>query len=297
VRVRANEAFEHVGNPVSVSVDANPDHSRVVLKPSDLLALQFPHDDRAPTPELRRVARWEAATAAGHRAEHQLDLVAIAVSIGVAREENRPTGGLFLFWQRHGINASRPILVFRRDLLEENVAIESTESVEDDRSLNPGRSLDAFPGCGLRSWHIVQKERCDDSPQTPLSACRGGTPPAAADLSNRPAGERRGGGFRRAPDCSDDCDENESGGGCAESNPRGSAPQAPLLLGAQLRFFGRDGRVPLSVIEHNSPGGTSGTGSVPFPQTGPGQALVCTAHGRTGERRLGAGDALGAQRG
>src|SRR5215218_9039161 len=34
-----------------------------------------------------------------------------------------------------------------------------------------------LPGCGLRSWHIVQKERCDDSPQTPLSACRGGTPP------------------------------------------------------------------------------------------------------------------------
>jgi hypothetical protein len=34
-----------------------------------------------------------------------------------------------------------------------------------------------LPGCGLRSWHMVQKERCADSPQTPLSACRGGVPP------------------------------------------------------------------------------------------------------------------------
>src|SRR6266516_6432078 len=33
------------------------------------------------------------------------------------------------------------------------------------------------PGCGLRSWHIVQKERCADSPQTSLTACRGGVPP------------------------------------------------------------------------------------------------------------------------
>src|SRR5512132_389617 len=33
------------------------------------------------------------------------------------------------------------------------------------------------PGCGLRSWHIVQKERCDESPHSPLSACSGGVPP------------------------------------------------------------------------------------------------------------------------
>src|SRR6266511_2115183 len=31
--------------------------------------------------------------------------------------------------------------------------------------------------CGQTLWQIVQGARCDDSPQTSLSACRGGVPP------------------------------------------------------------------------------------------------------------------------
>src|SRR6266540_5648598 len=80
-----------------------------------------------------------AVATAGHRAEHQLHLVAIAVFIGVAREECRPSRGLFLLSEGHNKN----VVVFRRDLLEENVAISCTEPVENDRSLGPDRYLDA----------------------------------------------------------------------------------------------------------------------------------------------------------
>src|SRR5215212_2701652 len=52
-----------------------------------------------------------------------------------------------------------------------------------------------LPGCGLRSWHIVQKERCDDSPQTPLSACRGGTPPPPPTSVTGPPVRDGAGGF------------------------------------------------------------------------------------------------------
>src|SRR6266511_5436513 len=49
------------------------------------------------------------------------------------------------------------------------------------------------PGCGLRSWHIVQKERCDESPQTSLSACRGGLPPPPPiSVTGAPASVRTG---------------------------------------------------------------------------------------------------------
>src|SRR6266536_2570378 len=80
-----------------------------------------------------------AVATAGHRAEHQLHLVAIAVSIGVAREKCRPSRGLFLLSQGHNVN----VVVFWSDLLEEDVAIGSAEPVEHERALSPDCCLDA----------------------------------------------------------------------------------------------------------------------------------------------------------
>jgi hypothetical protein len=106
----------------------------------------------APTFEFCRWACWLAVATAGHRAEDQLQLVARAVSIGVAREEFRPSRGLFLLSEGHNID----VVVFRRDLLEENVAIGSAEPVENDRAQTVASML---PACGSTLWHIVQVER------------------------------------------------------------------------------------------------------------------------------------------
>ena len=59
--------FEHVRDAVSVGVDANPSDSRIELEPGYLLALQFPHDDRAPMLELRRGAPRAAVAATTQR--------------------------------------------------------------------------------------------------------------------------------------------------------------------------------------------------------------------------------------
>src|SRR6266487_999723 len=80
-----------------------------------------------------------AVAAAGHRTERQLHLVAVAISIRVAREECRPSCGVFLLSQGYIEDTG----VSRRDLLEEKVAVGSAELVEDDRSLGPDRVLDA----------------------------------------------------------------------------------------------------------------------------------------------------------
>jgi hypothetical protein len=65
-RVRANEAFEHVGNPVSVSVSANAHDSPVELKPCDLPAQQFPHDFPTAAADRRELRRQPPAPDARH---------------------------------------------------------------------------------------------------------------------------------------------------------------------------------------------------------------------------------------
>src|SRR6266545_2496591 len=49
------------------------------------------------------------------------------------------------------------------------------------------------PGCGLRSWHIVQKERPADSSQTSFNAFRGGVPPPPPNsVTGPPASDAAG---------------------------------------------------------------------------------------------------------
>jgi hypothetical protein len=125
------------------------------------------------------------------------------------------------------------MLVFWRDLLEENVAIESAESVEEDRSLGPGGSLDAPPRVRPEVMaHRAKGALRRKSPDV-VERLQGRCSPAAADLGNWRAGERRGWDFRLAPHSSNYSYENKSRRGGAESSPRGSAPKAPFLLGAQ----------------------------------------------------------------
>src|SRR4029453_6524766 len=112
-----------------------------------------------------------------------------------------------------------------------------------------------FPGCGLRSWHIVQKERCDDSPQTPLSACMGGTPPPPPTSVTGPPVSDEAGGFVVPLTAATTA---------TRTRAVVAAPRAPhAVRRRKLLFFSElncapsagDGRVPLSVNEHNSPGG------------------------------------------
>src|SRR6266516_2865577 len=80
-----------------------------------------------------------AVAAAGHRAERQLHLVAIAVPIRVALEESWPSRGVFTL----SLGYSEDAAGCWRDLLEENIAVGGAVAVEDDRLLGPDRVLDA----------------------------------------------------------------------------------------------------------------------------------------------------------
>src|SRR5512133_1235627 len=112
-----------------------------------------------------------------------------------------------------------------------------------------------LPGCGLRSWHIVQKERCDDSPQTSLSACRGGVPPPPPTSVTGVLASGGAGTFVLPL--------------AAATTPMRTrtavvAPRAAHVVRRRKRLFfselndapsAGDGRVRSSVIEHDSPAG------------------------------------------
>src|SRR5215216_1264533 len=213
------------------------DHSRVVLEHVHVLRAELSLDDRAPLVELRRGAPWMILPAPGHRAEHQLHLVAVAVSVGVMRKECRPACRLLLLGQRHGIDTLRSsVPVFRRNVLEQNVPIKSAEGIESDRSLTPGRCLDVQSGV----WPDVVAHRAKralrrKSPDI-VERLHGRRPAATAELGDRTySGRWCHSGlwrFRPGPNDSADCDESSNRSRSGERDSRSSLANALLIVRA-----------------------------------------------------------------
>src|SRR6266508_5959167 len=173
-----------------------------------------------------------ALPTAGHRAERQLHPVAVAISVGVAGGECGPLRGVLLLAQWYGIDA----VVFGCNLFEQNVAIRGAEPIEDDRSLTPDRVRDAP---GMRRDVVAHRARRAVGGKSPdvIQRLQGWSLATAANLGHEAvASWRRCGG---APHESDNSCHSKEDDDSADDRPNGSAPEAPILLGAQQDSFGR----------------------------------------------------------